>query len=86
MSRWRSFGFLLWLTVIVALVAGCAAPAATPAPAPAAAEEAAATEAAPAEAAPAEKPYIPVISKGFQHQFWQAVKLGAERAAADYNV
>jgi ribose transport system substrate-binding protein len=25
--------------------------------------------------------YIPVISKGFQHQFWQAVKLGAERAA-----
>ena len=20
--------------------------------------------------------YIPVISKGFQHQFWQAVKLG----------
>jgi ribose transport system substrate-binding protein len=28
-----------------------------------------------------EKPYIPVISKGFQHQFWQAVKLGAENAA-----
>ena len=27
------------------------------------------------QAAPAdEKPYIPVISKGFQHQFWQAVK------------
>lgn len=32
------------------------------------------------------KPYIPVISKGFQHQFWQAVKLGAEQAAADYDV
>jgi len=30
--------------------------------------------------------YIPVISKGFQHQFWQAVKLGAEQAAAKYNV
>ena len=31
--------------------------------------------------------YIPVISKGFQHQFWQAVKLGAEQAAAkQYNV
>jgi ribose transport system substrate-binding protein len=30
--------------------------------------------------------YIPVISKGFQHQFWQAVKLGAEKAAKDYNV
>jgi ribose transport system substrate-binding protein len=33
-----------------------------------------------------EKIYIPVISKGFQHQFWQAVKLGAEKAAKDYNV
>ena len=25
--------------------------------------------------------YIPLISKGFQHQFWQAVKAGAEEAA-----
>ncbi len=32
------------------------------------------------------KPYIPVISKGFQHQFWQAVRQGAEKAAADYDV
>ena len=32
------------------------------------------------------KPYIPVISKGFQHQFWQAVRSGAEQAAADYDV
>jgi len=32
------------------------------------------------------KPYIPVISKGFQHQFWQAVKSGAEKAATDFNV
>jgi ribose transport system substrate-binding protein len=32
------------------------------------------------------KIYIPVISKGFQHQFWQAVKTGAEKAAKDYNV
>jgi ribose transport system substrate-binding protein len=30
--------------------------------------------------------YIPVISKGFQHQFWQAVALGAERAAEEYGV
>ena len=29
------------------------------------------------------KPYIPVISKGFQHQFWQAVKLGSEKAATE---
>ena len=38
------------------------------------------------QAQSAGKPYIPLISKGFQHQFWQAVKLGAERAAKDYNV
>lgn len=44
--------------------------------------------AAPATQAPAaaEKLYIPVISKGFQHQFWQAVKLGSENAAKDLNV
>jgi ribose transport system substrate-binding protein len=30
--------------------------------------------------------YIPIISKGAQHQFWQAVKLGAEKAAKDLNV
>jgi ribose transport system substrate-binding protein len=33
-----------------------------------------------------ETPYIPVISKGFQHQFWQAVKAGSEQAAAEYDV
>ncbi|WP_136604958.1 ABC transporter substrate-binding protein [Paenibacillus dokdonensis] len=32
------------------------------------------------------KPYIPVISKGFQHQFWQAVKSGAEKAAKEFDV
>ena len=39
-------------------------------------------------AAPAtgKKPYIPVISKGFQHQFWQAVKAGSEKAAKEFNV
>ena len=34
----------------------------------------------------AEKIYIPVISKGFQHQFWQAVKQGSEQAASDLGV
>lgn len=34
----------------------------------------------------AAEPYIPVISKGFQHQFWQAVKLGAEKAAKEFQV
>jgi len=36
--------------------------------------------------AQAQSVYIPLISKGFQHQFWQAVKLGAEKAAKDFNV
>jgi len=30
--------------------------------------------------------YIPLISKGFQHQFWQAVKSSAEQAAKEHNV
>ncbi|AKK04803.1 monosaccharide ABC transporter substrate-binding protein, CUT2 family [Corynebacterium mustelae] len=29
------------------------------------------------------KPYIAVVSKGYQHQFWQAVKQGAEKAAEE---
>ncbi len=29
---------------------------------------------------------IPVVSKGFQHQFWQAVKMGAEQAAEELGV
>ena len=34
----------------------------------------------------ADEIYIPLISKGFQHQFWQAVKAGSEQAAKDYKV
>jgi ribose transport system substrate-binding protein len=30
--------------------------------------------------------YIPLISKGFQHQFWQAVKSGADQAAEEFDV
>jgi len=70
---------LLGLLVIFALVAGCA-PQATEAPV--------APEATEAPKAPesGETPYIPVISKGFQHQFWQAVKLGSEQAAEELGV
>jgi ribose transport system substrate-binding protein len=39
-----------------------------------------------ARPAAAQDTYIPLISKGFQHQFWQAVKTGAEQAAKDLNV
>ncbi|MEX3815621.1 ABC transporter substrate-binding protein [Paraburkholderia sp. BR13439] len=34
----------------------------------------------------ADEQYIPLISKGFQHQFWQAVKSGAEQSAKANNV
>jgi len=30
--------------------------------------------------------YIAVVSKGFQHQFWQAVKQGSDKAAEDFGV
>ncbi len=46
----------------------------------------AATFAAPASMVSAEDIYIPLVSKGFQHQFWQAVKSGAEQAAEEFNV
>ncbi len=68
------------LLVVLAMLVGCAAPTTQ---APAASEEQPVAEPAAETAA---KPFIPVISKGFQHQFWQAVKQGAEQAAADYNV
>ena len=68
------------LLIVASLIVSCAAPAAAPTAAPAQAT-------APAAQQPSgTKPYIPVISKGFQHQFWQAVKLGAENAAKDLNV
>ncbi|HLF73585.1 MAG TPA: substrate-binding domain-containing protein, partial [Anaerolineales bacterium] len=58
------------LVVVASLLAACGAPAPTATQAP----------------QQAEKLYIPLISKGFQHQFWQAVKQGAEQAATDLNV
>ncbi len=84
-----------WLLVSIAalLVLGMALAACASAPAPTASQPAAQQPAAQAQqpaqqAAPAggAQPYIPVISKGFQHQFWQAVKQGSEQAAKDKNV
>ena len=33
-----------------------------------------------------DKPYIAIVSKGFQHQFWQVVAKGAQAAAEQYGV
>ena len=61
------------LLIVAALLMGCGDAASTATPAA-------------QSAAPGGQLYIPVISKGFQHQFWQAVKAGAEKAAKDLNV
>ena len=67
----RSFALITGLVLVVgACSGGAASPAASSAP----------------SSGTGEQPYIPVISKGFQHQFWQAVKLGSDKAAAEFNV
>lgn len=81
---------LLVVVMATALFVGCSKKeeTTTTEPAATASEETKAAEpAADATEAETEKPiYIPVISKGFQHQFWQAVKKGAMQAALDYGV
>ena len=71
--------------VITAMLAGCGG-AATPTAATG--SQPAATTASGSTGSTAVGPdtYIPIISKGFQHQFWQAVKQGSEKAAKDFNV
>lgn len=39
-----------------------------------------------ASGAMAQDAYVALISKGFQHQFWQSVKAGADKAGADLGV
>lgn len=85
---------LLSVAMVATLLAGCgskaeeAAPAAEPAAEEAATEEAAPAEEAAAEEAPAAEGemLIYLVSKGFQHQYWQAVYQGAQEAAAELGV
>ena len=87
---------LLLALVMVFALAACAAKSETPAPAetdtPATTDNTADTtepaqdETPAAEETTGEKMYIPVMAKGFQHQFWQAVAAGSAAAAADLNV
>lgn len=87
---------LLLALVMVFALAACAAKSETPAPAetdtPATTDNTADTtepaqdETPAAEETTGEKMYIPVMAKGFQHQFWQAVAAGSAAAAEDYNV
>ena len=87
---------LLLALVMVFALAACAAKSETPAPAetdtPATTDNTADTtepaqdETPAAEETTGEKMYIPVMAKGFQHQFWQAVAKGSEDAAKDLGV
>lgn len=90
----KLIALLLALVMVMGLVA-CASStetktetptAETPAAETPTAEEPAAEEPAAETPAADETIYIPVMAKGFQHQFWQAVKAGADAAAADYGV
>ncbi len=77
MKAKRLLSALMCVAIVGSLVVGCGKK-----------EEAAtaSSSSAAASSSASEKIYIPVISKGFQHQFWQAVKQGAEQAAKDLNV
>lgn len=75
----RSFALITGLVLVVGACSGGAA-------SPAASTAASSAPSAAASTGTGEQPYIPVISKGFQHQFWQAVKLGSDKAAAEFNV
>lgn len=90
MKSLKFVAVLASLVAILALLAACTptqqAAVEKAAPTVAAAAKAAAPTVAAAAAAKTGDMYIPVISKGFQHQFWQAVKAGSEKAAKDLNV
>lgn len=77
----RLLSALLCVAMVASLVVGCGAKEEPAAEAPAATEEAPAEEEA---AAPAEGGYsFEIVSKGFQHAFWQAVYKGAMDKAAE---
>lgn len=85
MKKNRVFTLLVGLLVLSLLLVACQSE-----------EPAADTEADTAEqpaedtaedtAAEDEEIYVAMVSKGFQHQFWQAVNAGADQAAEDYGV
>jgi len=78
-------------TRVVALTSAIALAAVMAAPAMAQDESMAPESMAPEMAVPQpfpadDMPYVAIVSKGFQHQFWQAVKMGAEDEGAALNM
>ncbi len=86
MKSKRLFAMLSALVAAMVLASCGAAPTTSDqgGAAPAGSQQAANQQAGSAQAG--NEPYVAIISKGFQHQFWQAVQSGAEQAAADLNV
>jgi ribose transport system substrate-binding protein len=80
----RATSRILAVAGSIAIVLAACGPSAGGSTAPSSAASApAASAGGSASAGTGATPYIPVISKGFQHQFWQAVKSGAEKAATE---
>lgn len=71
----KLLGIALCATMLTSLMIGCGSKPAEQASAPSGQT----TE----KKADGGQPYIYLVSKGFQHQFWQAVKKGAEEKAAE---
>lgn len=69
---------VLAVSVMATLIAGCGSSNTT--------QTTQGTAATTAAGGNSSKPYIAIVSKGFQHQFWQTVMKGAKDAAAKYNV
>ncbi|MCL2579938.1 MAG: substrate-binding domain-containing protein [Oscillospiraceae bacterium] len=83
----KTLAIALALVMSVAIFAACAPSPAPATPAPAApAANAPAADTPATDAGDGEELYISIISKGFQHQFWQAVYAGARAAAEEYGV
>jgi ribose transport system substrate-binding protein len=74
------------LAVMAMLIAACSSSTGGASPAASAGAPASAGASAVASSGGGAAPYIPIVSKGFQHQFWQAVKKGAEEKAAELKV
>ena len=81
----KLFALLLALVMVFSLAACAEKAPVDEAPVDEAPVEEAPVEETPVEEAPTEL-YIPVMAKGFQHQFWQAVAKGSEDAAAELGV
>ena len=73
---------LLSVAMVATLLAGCGKKEEAPAEAPAETEAEAPAE----DAAPAGDMHFEIVSKGLQHEYWQAVKQGVESKAAELGV